>query len=607
MYNKFFGFREKPFKLVPNPVYLFLSKSHEEALAYLNYAISQGDGFVEITGEVGTGKTTLCRAFLQSLDSDAEAAYIFNPKLESKQLIQAINDELGIKTHADNTKDLIDVLNAFLIRKKSEGKKVLVLIDEAQNLPQSVLEQLRLLSNLETTQDKLLQIILVGQPELADILDSHELRQLGQRITLRYHLLPLNYDETKAYIRYRLNIAAQKQAVKFDRAAFKHIYRYSKGIPRLINIVCDRALLTAYGLNQCRITGGIARASIRELTSRGVVRSHGLISRKKVLAALSLGVLCLLAVVIWQPAIRGQTGIWGVLTHFKTPKSTEPETVNGQKPKIVNKSVAALPIQDPPIIDAPAAAIPLQNPPQDPDPAVGVLESIRELNQELGARLLNLDRFSSRQAALAHAVDLWDANLETPLLPDEIGDDQDFFRLAVRPLGLLIHRLEFADLDLLASVNLPAILELYAPNRQMPVYLTLNAIDGDRIRLGGVGGNQSIEISGSELDYYWSGVAYILWKNFRAIWGTIPGQSDYDSILTLKLLLQEIGFPDLELTADYDFKSQQAVKRIQAKYNIPIDGVVGPLTKIILYRENAQFKLPRLTPQRPAQSTIKDY
>ena len=165
MYENFFGFKEKPFKLVPNPEYLFLSKSHEEALAHLTYALSQGDGFVEITGEVGTGKTTLCRAFLENLDDDAIAAYIFNPKLDPRQLIKTINDELGIKCKTDNTKDLIDNLNNFLMRQKTLRKKVLLLIDEAQNLSKNVLEQLRLLSNLETSKEKLLQIILVGQPE----------------------------------------------------------------------------------------------------------------------------------------------------------------------------------------------------------------------------------------------------------------------------------------------------------------------------------------------------------------------------------------------------------------------------------------------------------
>ena len=262
MYTSFFGLKERPFKLVPDPAYLFLSRSHEEALAHLSYAISQGDGFVEITGEVGTGKTTLCRVFLANLDQDTEAAYIFNPILNSIQLLKSINDEFGINSEADNTKELIDILNAFLMEKKSQGKKVILLIDEAQNLSREVLEQLRLLSNLETDIYKLIQIILVGQPELGEMLDSYELRQLGQRITLSCHLFPLTYKETKGYIQHRINIATQKTGIRFSRAAFRFIYRYSGGIPRLINITCDRALLTAFGVGRHKITGNIARACL---------------------------------------------------------------------------------------------------------------------------------------------------------------------------------------------------------------------------------------------------------------------------------------------------------------------------------------------------------
>jgi general secretion pathway protein A len=269
MYKKFFGFKERPFQLVPNPEYLFLSRSHEEALAHLTYGGYEGDGFVEITGEVGTGKTTLCRVFLENLDVDTVAAYIFNPKLDALQLLKAINDEFGLDSSADNTKELIDTLNRFLIEKKKKGQKVIVIIDEAQNLSKPVLEQLRLLSNLETTTSKLLQIFLVGQPELAEILDSAELRQLGQRISLSAHIVPLSFRETRDYIEHRIHIAsAQIPLAKFTRAAIRRIYRFSGGIPRLINIACNRALLTAFGLGRHTVSSRIADISIRELTAR---------------------------------------------------------------------------------------------------------------------------------------------------------------------------------------------------------------------------------------------------------------------------------------------------------------------------------------------------
>ena len=265
MYSTFFGLKERPFQLVPNPAYLYLSRSHQEALAHLRYAIQHGDGFVEIIGEVGTGKTTLCRVFLESLHARVKAAYIFNPKLDAVQLLKAINDEFVISSAADTTKELIDQLNQYLIDKKAAGDKVVIVIDEAQNLSKDVLEQLRLLSNLETTRSKLLQIILVGQPELRKILNSHALRQLNQRITLRCSLAPLTLAESQQYIFHRIHIAASNPLISFTPNALKKIWRYSRGIPRRINIVCDRALLTAFTSDRHKIDGQIAGSAIKEL------------------------------------------------------------------------------------------------------------------------------------------------------------------------------------------------------------------------------------------------------------------------------------------------------------------------------------------------------
>ncbi|MBU0991040.1 MAG: AAA family ATPase [Proteobacteria bacterium] len=270
MYHKYFGLRERPFQLVPNPNYLYLSKYHEEALAHLKYAISHGEGFAEITGEVGTGKTTLCRVFLESLNKNTEVAYIFNPNLSSVELIKAINDEFEIDSRADNTKELIDHLNQFLLKKKEKKKNIVLLIDEAQNLSKDVLEQLRILSNLETSTQKLLQIILVGQPELDIIINSHEMRQLAQRITIRCHLFPLDLKETRDYILHRIHVASQKPQVTLSNSAFRKIYRYSGGIPRLINILCDRAFLAAYVEKKNAITGKIVQKAIIELESKNI-------------------------------------------------------------------------------------------------------------------------------------------------------------------------------------------------------------------------------------------------------------------------------------------------------------------------------------------------
>jgi general secretion pathway protein A len=572
MYNKFFGFREKPFKLVPNPAYFYLSKSHEEAMAHLNYAISQGDGFVEITGEVGTGKTTLCRAFLESLNGTVEAAYIFNPKLGPKQLLKTINEEFGINTEGDDTKDLIDRLNAFLMQKKASGKKIILLIDEAQNLNRNVLEQLRLLSNLETNRDKLLQIILVGQPELSEILNSHALRQVGQRITLSYQLRPLTLAECKEYIHYRIGIAAQKTAIKFDRSAYRQIYKYSNGIPRLINIVCDRALLTAFVLNQFKITARIAKESIKELATRGRIKNYGLSTSKWVLMSLSFLSMVFLGVILYQP-IKDK-----IITTFEAANDSQTHPVD--RAEVVN------PQTENAVAEAQTSAQPVSVIAPETDNNFATIR--------LAEYLMNLDGRSSRQPALKHATKLWKTDTQFATYLKDIDDDQTYFRLSAKSSGMFIHRIE-TDMALLKKLNLPAILEFYPPGSPSPGYLTLSRIDGDKIMLQGKDETEWIATDLEELEFYWSGVAYLPWKNFNSIWGTIPAQTYKDSVITLKLLLQDLGFENVAIDDQYDGLTQHAVESLQAKYGIPVDGYVGPLTKIILYKEKDSFEMPQLS------------
>ena len=603
MYEKFFSFREKPFKLVPNPAYLFLSKSHEETLAHLNYALAEGDGFVEITGEVGTGKTTLCRAFLESLDSDTIAAYIFNPRLGPRQLIRAINDEFGIKYDADNTKDLIDKLNAFLIRKKAQRKKIILLIDEAQNLSRNVLEQLRLLSNLETNQEKLLQIILVGQPELSEILDTHELRQLSQRITLRYHLSPLNYKEMVAYIRYRINVAAQNAGINFNRSAFRQIYKYSRGIPRVINIACDRSLLTAFGLSRHKITGSIARASIKELMGAGGARKFVLAGWIKAFIIFSVLSVVLAAGFFHQHLTQG------IAAFFKHPQNPVIEGSAEGEPAAIEAEVYDpdnSPISDPNISGITAFTEPEtsvadisepseQNPPADQqEPVVNEPAADRKGTLKLADYLTAMDIRSSRYTALKNAMELWQTPIEFKPYLNSLDDDHAFFRLTTKPSGIFIHRVE-TNLDLLKRLDLPAILEFYPTDSEEPGYLTLSETDGDRVSFDIPNENKVIETNEDEMNLYWSGVAYLPWKNFLSISGTLPTSTSEDSIITLKLLLHDLGYDNVELNGDYDIRTRNAIKEIQTKYGILADGFVGPLTKIILYKSKGSFEMPRLT------------
>ena len=619
MYNKFFGFKEKPFKLVPNPEYLFLSKSHEETLAHLTYAISQGDGFVEVTGEVGTGKTTLCRVFLENLDKSIHAAYIFNPKLDALQLLKAINDEFGIDSEPDNTKDLIDRLNAFLIEKKGAGQKALVLIDEAQNLSLEVLEQLRLLSNLETTQEKLLQIILVGQPELRDMLASHQLRQLGQRITINSQLSPLTYVETKDYIRHRITLASHRAGPPFAKASYNAIYEYSQGIPRLINIACDRALLNAFSRNSFNISGSITKEALRELRGKKTGLLSGLFQRAAgvvIISAIFIPVILLLLFIangeapkipdiskllsperVTQAEPQRDIPVEGQIVELSAP-SEMPVALQAEAPGALQEN--SLPeshaAESGNNIETLTAHVNNSGSPLatgTPNAEQKVPNSMDK--QKFGAYLQKLNSRFSRNISIEGILKLWLPTTEIKINQDKIIADQLFFEEEAKLYDLELKSIATeSDLALIQALNLPAIFTFYLAGHTWPKYLAAAYIDTEKVYFFADAQSQTVSVDRDIFLQYWSGEAYIVWKNFKNLNWVISQGSQGQDVLTLKKLLLRLGYSSVIITDSYDNDTVQLIKDIQAKHSLHVDGIVGTFTKIALYNESSEFIKPSL-------------
>ena len=302
MYTDFYGLGEKPFSLTPDPRYLFLSASHREALAHVLYGIEQSEGFIAVTGEVGTGKTTLCWTLLERLGPETEVAFVFNPMLSGDELLRAISAEFGLATDGLSRAQLNDQLNRFLLEQRRAGRRVLLIIDEAQNLSPQTLEEIRLLSNLETSTSKLLQILLFGQPELDAKLESRELRQLRQRIGVRWGLQALNPDETREYVRHRLRMASAGKGDIFDDAALREVHRHSGGVSRLVNLICDRSLLAGYAAGLRPVGPEIVAGAAREILLGPARRRPGAAwaGGRAAIAAAALVGLVIAGALAWQ-------------------------------------------------------------------------------------------------------------------------------------------------------------------------------------------------------------------------------------------------------------------------------------------------------------------
>jgi general secretion pathway protein A len=531
MYCDFYGFKEKPFTLTPNPRFIFLSKNHKEAFAHLLYGIDNHCGFIALTGEVGTGKTTVLRTLLDQLDEACiRFALILNPCLSAPELLASINREFAIPAEGLTAPELLDTLNRFLLAENRAGRTVVLVIDEAQNLEPQVLEQIRLISNLETETEKLIQIVLAGQPELAEVLRRPELRQLGQRITVRYHLAPLDFNDTAAYIDHRLEMAGGWRAATFNRAALKKVYHYSGGIPRLINIVCDRALLIGYIDESREISGQMAARAVAEIKVR---RNPAGLPR----LAWVLGLLALLA--------GG-----GIYLYPQPPVKS------------------ALP---PPAPSTTAAA------------GTGWVTAV-DMRKEL-AGTTETDSAVNAFNALAK---LWNV----PPLTGQVvlKAPMDMERLAGER-GLRLARLN-GNLGLILRADTPALLELTLPGVSGRRYLALTGTDNGRLLIAPpLAGRTSL--ASTDLESCWTGRAYLFWKNYRDIPYLRPGMKG-EGVTRLQQLLREVGSYQKRPTGAYDRETADAVRNFQAARGIPPNGNTGAQTLLFLYRAGSGFSAPRL-------------
>jgi len=593
VYQDYYGFSEKPFDLTPDPKYLYLSPKHKEVLAHLVYGLQENNGFLKIIGEVGTGKTMICRSFLQELRLDFSIAYVFNPAINELELLQTINSELGLPSEMDSKKKLVDTLNVFLLSERKKGHRVVVIIDEAQALQVKVLDQLRLLSNLETDTEKLIQIVLIGQPELDQLLKKSELRQLRQRITISWELLPLNRDETRGYIQHRLNVALGKGRVQFARSAVELIYKYSHGIPRMINVLADRSLLIAYTMNTKKITPKIVRTAVKDV--------GGLTPLPTWMGTLWKSVLPgLLALTI---LLFGANYL--MLLDF-TKANREEKDINlliKENPIITNGHISSKTRL--PTIELPRAGTPALKElepithnnkanAQDPSSAMELLKARRipstkpliiSQQDKLVTYLASLSLNESRLEAANWILKKWNIDIASYQ-----NKGESLLKTIAEEQKLLAYDLN-ANFDKLAVFNYPAILEIALPNAQGTKYLSLVSINGEHGIFGSV---DRIEMPLKAIDLMWTHKAIILWKDFESLPEHFGTGFEGKQAIWLQKNLRLLGFFKGREAPSYGPNTQLSVAKFQRKHHIKDDGQFGTESKIMLYGLSNIYQTPKL-------------
>ncbi len=593
MYTAFYGLREKPFSLTPNPAFLYLSDSHREALAHLVYGLEQGEGFIVLAGEVGTGKTTLCRSLLERVETDTEIAILFNPSNNDIELLQSISEEFGLPVERRSRRQLLTGLNDFLLECHRGERRAVLIIDEAQNLSSSTLEQIRLLSNLETATSKLIQIILLGQPELEEKLDSDSLRQLRQRVTIRWSLRPFSPKDTAAYVNHRLYVAAGADREIFTPAALREVHRLTGGIPRLVNVLCDRALLAGYAESEHRVDARRLRQAAREVPDAASRLRVGLPRQ----VAWAASIVLLLGLGGWA-ALRlspssGQGISWGPapgLASVSLARAPNPSanagtsvTVIVELPPAEAAGLSPSEALDEAGDDALDGALGTAAPSLD-DAQLGPAEQWDLLEATLSIQVPEEAIAQATRATLALHGGV-PVGREIASLPDALAE--------LRSQGLAILSLPEASLQALRDLNYPALVELSTPVGESRV-VALVGIQQGEVELVGVGGRGLMRISAEVLDEYWLGSAWVVWNPYLDIPDVIAEGARGAGVLWLQEALSRLGYLDAHISGIYDISTLRGVARFQDQHAVEPDGVAGPRTQMLLYAALEEFAPPQL-------------
>lgn len=549
MYTEFFGLNEKPFAITPDPRYLYMSARHTDALAHLVYGISESGGFIQLTGEVGTGKTTLIRSLLEQLPEKADIALILNPQLTTLEFLQTIIDELHCAQPNERTvKAQIDVLNAHLMAAHAAGRRVVLIVDEAQTLSPELLEQVRLLTNLETSKQKLLQIILIGQPELRDVLDRPEMRQIAQRITGRYHLEPLDGHDTRAYVNHRLRVAGAQSDV-FTKSAIRALHRQARGIPRLINVIADRALLAAYTQDRRNVDTRLVGAAAAEVFG---------IRRKRT---------------PWWPAATAAGGVLALLfgvTNLRQPPAPAPSALQ-QEPQVLLGATPSAPSAPSEILVASSVsehAVEVDVAAHDPSTA----EPSAPPAATLQSLLADPEFIVDTNGAIAELLALWGARY------DHARGDPCAQALE-QGLRCLFQRR--GTLGELRRVDWPTILSLVGPDgREHPV--VVSSLGYDHARL--VANGRSFELPLAELSFYWYGDHLLLWRPGDAPVTDLAPGDDAAGVRWLRATLANLAGepPPSDGSTLYDNSLERRVRAYQESHQLVVDGIVGVRTQVAM-------------------------